>query len=164
MTLKQDTIEKMINIQFLTGKENLEQYRVIGLQTATKYIQSRKWGNLVLEKSGDLSSFLFKHKIDLFQQWNQLVKDAKETVVPKVLSNLEKLVSNGLLESKMIDQIQFDIITLTVYLEVCNRDLSVKIDFLEELLDIYKMGYIPCYYERNYPNGQFWILGGNDVK
>lgn len=160
MILKQSTIEKMINIQFLAGKENLAQYRVIGLKKATKYIQSRKWGNLVLEKSGDLSSFLFKHNIDLFQQWNQLVKDAKKTVIPKVLSNLEKLVSNGLLESKMIDQIQFDIITLIVYLEMCSRDLRVKIDFLEDLLTIYQMGYIPCYYEGNYPNGKFLVLGG----
>lgn len=156
MTISDKTIKKMLKINFLFNYRVAE-YPIIlvkNLKEAEKSINSIKWENFNLEKTGDFTSFLSIKYPELDQYWNKLVIEVKKIIIPEIKLKLIKLVNEKRLTLKMIDQILFDIVTISVYLEYKSYISTIKSEFIEEIYELYKSGYIPC----GYTNGKYKVL------
>ncbi|WP_155997492.1 hypothetical protein [Streptococcus ruminantium] len=146
MKLSTNVKEKILAIDFLSHNKrpNVSIGVTKTLLTAEKSINSRKWENLVLEKVGDITSYLALNHPNLYQNWNMLVRDSKATVLPKLQLSLNYLVENGKLKDSMLAQIKFDILNLTLYYHFLENGSCPHFTFFDNLYEIYSSGYIPC--------------------
>lgn len=117
MNLNGKVIENMINLDFLSHSDEIKTEYVLvkNVMAAEKSMNSLKWENLCLDRIGDVSSALSKHHKTAYNSWNDLVDEAKRTILPLVEKKLDILILEGNLLEEMKDQIKFDIINRILY-------------------------------------------------
>lgn len=137
--------ERLLSIDFLKGRKDRNDIMLIkNLQAALKAINSIRWENLSLEKSGDLTTWLHFNNQSLLREWNSLVDSATQGILPPVRRKLKQLVATGELDEGMLSQIEFDFISMAVYLTLRQIDSNIRSQFYDDLLSLYEDGYIPC--------------------
>ncbi|MGX7420043.1 hypothetical protein ACWOFR_14690 [Carnobacterium gallinarum] len=157
MKLDQNMIEIIKKIDFLSHSTNLEigYQEIKDLKLAEKSINSLKWENLCLEERGKISGYLAQNNKELFSNWNHLVNEIKEKIIPCVEKKLDILILKEKLLEEMKDQIKFDIINIILYKSYSE---VIHSDFYETIYAVYMTGYIPCGWSGQYPKGKIKII------
>ncbi|WP_332651821.1 hypothetical protein [Lysinibacillus sp. 54212] len=81
MKLENEIIESLLNIDFLSHSKslNVDFEQILNLESASKNINGMKWGNICLEKIGDVTSYLSKNHRELYNKnWNNLAIEIKK--------------------------------------------------------------------------------------
>lgn len=157
MILNREVIESIKNIVFLsqTGTIEVDYELITDLHSAEKSINSLKWENLCLEMRGKFTASLSKNNEEIFQEWNNIVKEVKEKIIPLVEEQLNNLVMEKKITENMKAQIKFDIINISLYK---TYSPFISSDFYESLYGVYLKGYIPCGWKGKFPKGKIKII------
>lgn len=157
-----DTIIRLDNINWFgnCGKENIiSKYEISyakNIDSAIKHCSSDKWGNITLEKSQDIHSYLIVYRVDTPYSWNEVVLEIKKETLSSILQKAEKKWNEKYDESEEITKNLrwniLNILTLNAFREYKNEP------FHEELLNIYEQGYFPCGWKGTYPEGKIVIF------
>lgn len=164
MKINNEFIEKLNGIDWFyncgnTTPENLG-LKVRSAGEAKKTISSLRWENIILDNQGDLTSQLSirscKGLGKEYQEWNELVKKVKECYMPiwKKTWNKE-LVKIELADKEVLDSVCFNILAL-VMVDVY-KDIIPITPFWEKLLEIYRLGYLPCGWKGKKDKGVFLV-------
>lgn len=146
MKIDTEVMNSLVNLNFLSSPRSTDIPIVLikNLKEAEKNITSLKWENYCLDKNGDLTAYLFKNEKTIYNEWNNLVKDSKKYLIPKIEEKLYGLVNSGYISENMISQIKFDIIGLSVYLTIKAICPTVDLTFYNDIYALYQSGFIPC--------------------
>lgn len=122
---------------------------------ARKMISSLKWENTCLEAGGDFTEFLSKNYKELYHKnWNVVVDQIKSEYMSEIKSKVERNWENEKSRQGILDDVQFNIITLFMlnfYSEYYESD------FFDKMLAIYLSGHLPCGWSGEYPEGRFLV-------
>lgn len=122
---------------------------------AAKIIKGLKWENTCLEVSGDFTEFLSRNYKELYNKnWNVVVEQIKSEYMTEIKSKVERNWANEKSRQGILDDVQFNIITLFIlnfYSEY------YKSDFFDKMLAIYLSGHLPCGWSGEYPEGRFLV-------
>ena len=156
MKINPEVVETLTSLSLLreTRKTTIPIIELGKLSLAEKNINSLKWENFVLDAQGDLTVYLHKSEKELNRHWNELIMDAKQSIIPIIMEQLYRLVDEKKLVESMIYQIRFDILNLAVYLTMKNLRTNIESRIFDEILALYQSGYIPCGYVR----GKYKVL------
>ena len=136
--------EKLLSIAFLKVRKDKNDIVLIkNLKTALISINSVRCENVSLEKSDDLTTWLHFNNQSLLKKWNSLVDSTTNGILPAVRRKLMQLVDAGELDEGMLSQIEFDFISIAVYLTLKKLDSNFTSQFYKDLLSMYEDGYIP---------------------
>lgn len=142
-----------------TIPENLG-LKVKSSEEAKKTIANLRWENIILDNQGDLTSQLSirscKGLGKEYQEWNKLVKEIKECYMPIWENTWNKaLLKIELADKKVLDDVRFNILGL-VMVDVY-KDIVPITPFWEQLLEIYRLGYLPCGWKGRKDKGVFRV-------
>lgn len=120
------------------------------LNEAENYLSASEWENATLEEANEISAFLAKRHPALFQEWNDVAKDAKLFFLNEIKSKIIHL--NGFDNVLLLQCIEWDVIHYLIedfYSEKLKSPL-----FFHRLISIYEAGHFPCGWFGNWPKGQ----------
>ena len=127
---------------------------------ALKSIKSTRWGNIILDNSGDLTSKLSIRSCKglgrEYQEWNSLVEEYKKNYSLILEEKWKpKLTTLDLDVKEVTGDISFNILTLVM--ADAYREIEPVSDFFAKLLEIYKEGFLPCGWKGKKYDGSFIV-------
>ena len=156
MELDQKIIEELLKTDLLS--ESGAAYRNAPVSNDLEQIEESargiEWENMRLQKVGDLTVFLTINHRDLFRCWNEMVKQAKEKVLPHIEKRLDRLLHEKKITQAIAVAVRYDIVCI-IMVETYSR--YFKSDFYEMLKDVYLAGYFPYGWAGAYPEGKMLV-------
>ena len=122
---------------------------------AKKYYSSIEWENTQLEAQNELTVFLHRTQKDKYQDWNEIVREAKKYIEGPFIEKMRNEKTRFNLDEDFINNVKWDILAAImehVYLEYRG---SV---FYLHLLEIYESGHLPCGWNGEWPEGELMIF------
>ncbi|KHT10605.1 hypothetical protein [Pectobacterium carotovorum] len=123
------------------------------LNEAGVYLSSPDWENVTLEESNEISGYLAVKHTTIFQEWNQLAKDAKVFGKDELLKKIPHL--DGFDNVLLLQCIEWDVIHYLI--EDAYKDKIKKPLFFDSLIHIYESGHMPCGWDGVWPNGKLVV-------
>ena len=122
---------------------------------AKKMINSINLENTCLEVSGDFTEFLSRNYKDIFNKnWNVVVRQIKSKYMNEIQTKVEMNWKDGKTKQRVIDDVQFNILTLFMLDYYSDYYQS---EFFDRMLKIYLSGHLPCGWSGEYPEGKFFV-------
>lgn len=158
MELKTDFVKQIMNCRWFENCGNLsfDKFDVILLKNKEEVIESInsiKWENVCLEKSGDFTFFLSQnYKKQYNEMWNTEVKAIKKIYISKLSKGLKTGLIKSNLPLDILDDVKFNVVTL--FMANYFSDYYTN-EFFEQMLQIYLSGHLPCGWSGNVEDGKF---------
>lgn len=157
MKISQSAVDRLLKINwFLYVGKNIDIPNVALATSANEagyYLAEPEWENVTLEAANDMSGYLATNKTAIFQEWNDVAKEAKiifeKKIKPNILhlSNFDNTLLNQCLEWDVIHYLIEDF-----YRKQLKNDL-----FFNRLISIYELGHMPCGWVGDWPNGKLIV-------
>ncbi|MBS9429828.1 hypothetical protein CE143_15995 [Photorhabdus luminescens] len=120
---------------------------------ANQYISAPEWEDVTLEAANDISGFLAINHSIVFQNWNNIAKDAKIFLEKEVI---EKIPDIDGFDTLILSQcVSWDIVHYLI--EDTYKDKLKKPLFFEKLIEVYESGHLPCGWDGEWPNGNLIV-------
>ena len=126
------------------------------VSSVVKHCSSTRWGNILLDKWQDVSSYITVNRVKTRYRWNDVVIIIKNKILPNLLEYVvkewnKKYEQSEYIEKKINSNLLF-FLALYAFKEYKEEP------FHNELLNIYEQGYFPCGWKGTYPNGKIIIF------
>lgn len=157
MKISNDAVDRLLKIDWFANVGNqcfIPNVKVAAsLNDANFSLSSPDWENVTLEESNEISGYLaVKHTV-IFQEWNQLAKDAKVFWKDELLKKIPHL--DGFDNVLFLQCIEWDVIHYLI--EDAYKDKIKKPLFFDSLIHIYESGHMPCGWDGVWPNGKLVV-------
>ncbi len=120
---------------------------------AIKSILKTSWSNIILEEQNNLTGYLFKnHREEYNDKWNKQVIINREKLIPPIILILEK--KN--IHKEIIDDTKWLLMSILMYDYF--SEFGFESELLNQILNIWKSGHLPCGYSGKYPNGKLRVF------
>ncbi len=120
---------------------------------AIKSILKTSWSNIILEEQNNLTGYLFKnHREEYNDKWNKQVIINREEIIPPIILILEK--KN--IHKEIIDDTKWLLMSILMYDYF--SEFGFESELLNQVLNIWKSGHLPCGYSGKYPNGKLRVF------
>ncbi|CNK32776.1 Uncharacterised protein [Yersinia aldovae] len=157
MKISKLATERLLNINWLSDLGNKisvsDVILAMSLNEAENYLSDPEWENVTLEKSNEISGYLATKHTAIFQDWNDVAKEAKLFFTNDIKPKIPHL--NDFDNTLLHQCIEWDVIHYLIeyfYSEKLKAPL-----FFNKLVSIYESGHIPCGWVGNWPKGQLVI-------
>jgi hypothetical protein len=155
-----------INWFFMYNKEITTSFpfdviKITDTSEAHSLFVSEKWIDAKTEAQGDLTGYLSKYHAGAYAGiWNILAKQSRQMLETSASGKVKTALNNHHLPENYLSMILLDV--NRAILELTYRQAFPKIPvFFENLLTIYKSGYLPCGWNgelENWPLGKLLIV------
>ncbi len=120
---------------------------------AIKSILKTSWSNITLEEQNNLTGYLFKnHREEYNDKWNKQVIINRKELIPPIILILEK--KN--IHKEIIDDTKWLLMSILMYDYF--SEFGFESELLNQILNIWKSGHLPCGYSGKYPNGKLRVF------
>lgn len=120
---------------------------------AGNYLADPEWENVTLEESNEISGYLAAKHTTVFQDWNDVAKEAKlffENDIKPKLTHLNDF------DNMLLHQcIEWDVLHYLIE-DFYSGKLKMPL-FFDKLISIYECGHIPCGWVGNWSKGHLVI-------
>lgn len=140
-----DKEEKFDKFSFIWAKD---------LSDVKKNIESVKWENVILEESNEFRYFLSENYPVAYDKWNEELEKIKERYMPEILSNIQRVINDRNFPESILIDIRY--VLNFIYLGDFYSDLYHS-ELLDNILNIYLSGHLPCGYKGRYGKGSIII-------
>jgi hypothetical protein len=117
------------------------------LDYAIKSMTGAKYESVQLEWRNQLTEFLAIHHKSRYRNWNKIVVEAKEHVIPLCTSRVALLDLDAEQTKAVFDSVSWDIVALFAYLDF--SDLTEH-PVYDEITNIYLAGHLLCGWDRDF--------------
>jgi hypothetical protein len=124
--------------------------------TATKCFSDPEWENTTLEARNVLTSHLAKRHAREYQEWNKLVRKAKEKLESGVYQIARDFQQKHRLTQTFVDCVKWD--GLGMVMEETYKECRPPMLFFGTLLAVYERGRFPCGWKGEWPNGRLIVI------
>ncbi|UVO07424.1 hypothetical protein LW347_16280 [Pectobacterium polonicum] len=157
MKISNDAVDRLLKVDWFANVGNqcsIPNIKVaVSLNEANLSLSSLDWENVTLEESNKISGYLaVKHTV-IFQEWNNLAKEAKCFLKDKLLKIIPQL--NDFDNILLLQCIEWDVVSYLI--EDAYKDKIKKPLFFDSLIHIYESGHIPCGWDGVWPNGKLVV-------
>ncbi|MBE5216006.1 hypothetical protein IG611_19970 [Pectobacterium sp. A535-S3-A17] len=157
MKISNDAVDRLLKIDWFANVGNqcfIHNVKVaVSLNEANLSLSSPDWENVTLEESNEISGYLaVKHTV-IYQEWNDLAKEAKSFLKGELLKKIPHL--NGFDNVLLLQCIEWDVVSYLI--EDAYKDKIKKPLFFDSLIHIYESGHIPCGWDGVWPNGKLVV-------
>lgn len=157
MNINRNVCDRLNNINWFSRLG--ERYSVpnvklaVSLDEANDCLSSPEWENVTLEESNNISGYLSaKHQI-IFQEWNELAKEAKDFLRNELVRKIPHL--DGFDNKLLLQCLEWDVVHYLI--EDAYKDNLKKPLFFASLIAVYESGHLPCGWDGEWPEGNLVI-------
>lgn len=160
MELKKDFLENIKKCKWLSRCGEIDNFafdvKILDKEATLLSINSSKWESIWLEAREDFASYLRKNNNAIYErEWNTHSKKYRAEYVNPLCDILQTKFPNDEKHKTLINLVRSNIIILFMYNLYSDY---YKSRFLDEMLEIYLSGHMPCGWEGNYPHGKFEVF------
>ncbi|CNF23360.1 Uncharacterised protein [Yersinia nurmii] len=157
MKISKLATERLLNINWLSDVGNKisvsDVILAMSLNEAGNYLSDPEWENVTLEESNEISGYLATKYTAIFQDWNEVAKEAKLFFTNDIKPKIPNL--NDFDNTLLHQCIEWDIIQYLIE-DFYSEKLKTPL-FFNKLVSIYESGHIPCGWVGSWPKGQLVV-------
>lgn len=129
--------------------------RVPSIATARESISAPEWEAVTADAAGRLTSWLHSRCKAEYQQWNDLVRQVKVALDAEVLPKARAFAATSGIGDILVDCVAWDVLNGVMELTYARCRPPA---FFAHLLDVYKVGHLPCGWEGEWPVGKLLFV------
>lgn len=160
MEINKELYQNLLSIDFFAqcgnSVEGLYEFDVCtekDLNKAIKSLSKTSWENIILEEQNKLTTYLFKNYRDKYNNtWNNQAEINQKELIPPIIQKLE----DKNIEKEVIEDTKWILMSILMY--DYYSEFGYKSEFLDQILNIWKSGHLPCGYSGKYPNGKLRVF------
>lgn len=118
---------------------------------AVRHSASDRWESIEQEEDNRLSQAVFNVSRELFQRWNDVVRELKQHIIPFVSDAVAKLGIEADIARQVVDSANWDLLGLLLESEYST---IVEPGFFSRIGHWYLLGHFPCGWDGDYPTGR----------
>ncbi|CAM3682334.1 MULTISPECIES: hypothetical protein [Yersinia] len=157
MKISKLATERLLNINWLSDIGNKisvsDVILAMSLNEAGNYLSDPEWENVTLEESNEISGYLATKYTAIFQDWNDVAKEAKLFFTNDIKPKIPNL--NDFDNTLLHQYIEWDVIHYLIE-DFYSEKLKTPL-FFNKLVSIYESGHIPCGWVGSWPKGQLVV-------
>ncbi|MFG1175847.1 hypothetical protein AAFN90_20105 [Erwiniaceae bacterium CAU 1747] len=157
MKISKLATERLLNINWLSDIGNKisvsDVILAMSLNEAENYFSDPEWESVTLEESNEISGYLATKYTTIFQDWNDVAKEAKLFFTNDIKPKIPHL--NDFDNTLLHQCIEWDVIHYLIE-DFYSEKLKAPL-FFNKLVSIYESGHIPCGWVGSWPKGQLVV-------